>query len=290
MSRRLVAAPALLLALLVLPAAVLAQGQAQPQQPPPAAADEEKKKEPRQGDFDAGGQIRLPSGPDEDGEFATFNWIALDLEGRYHVFGPVAFIGNVPLAVWKPDTIAGGTIDPKLFGGMTLTLETIMKTPATGPYETRAGIVLTGGWLREGAFLLSKKDYPLFIGDLEPGFGIGLPMIVRLSSLFDLSMTPAYVHQSGTEEGIDAFQLPTSTVLKLGEVVKVSADLGIYTGDDFSFRGSNGGRTTLGASLAVKIGKIIAHAGAGFASLQTGGLYPGVRESLYIDLNVKYAK
>ncbi|HUS69127.1 MAG TPA: hypothetical protein VMZ28_31540 [Kofleriaceae bacterium] len=268
-------------------------------QPPPqptaeekAKAEEQKKKakEPKQGDFDAGGQIRLPSGPDEDGEFATFNWIALDLEGRYHVLGPVAFVGYVPLAVWKPDTIAGGAIDPKLVGGMTLSLEAIMKSPVSNAYDARGGIVLTGGYLREGAFLLSKKDYPLFVGDFKPGFGVGLPMLARLSSVFDFSMTPSYVHQSGTDEGLDALQLPTSIVLKMGEVVKLSADLGIYTGDDFSFRGSNGGRTALGASLTVKIGSIVALAGAGLASLQTGGLYPSARDSLYIDLNVKYAK
>ncbi len=281
--------------LLAVPAAARAQATPQPPprpQPTPEQQAEEdaRKKEPRQGDFDAGGQIRLPSGPDEDGEFATFNWIALDLEGRYHVFGPVAFVGYVPLAVWKPDTVAGGAIDPKLIGGGTLSLEVIMKTPKSGAYETKAGIVLTGGYMREGAMLLSKKDYPLFIGDFKPGFGIGLPMIVRLSSVFDLTMTPAYVHQSGTEEGLDAFQLPTSTVVKLGDLAKLGADLGIYTGDDFSFRGSNGGRTSLGASLEVKIGSIVAHAGTGFASLQTGGLYPSVRDSLYVDLDVKYAK
>src|SRR5687768_11522649 len=49
------------------------------QAPPP----EEKKKEPGRGDFDAGGQVRLPNGPGEDDTYAAFNWIALDLKGRY---------------------------------------------------------------------------------------------------------------------------------------------------------------------------------------------------------------
>ena len=34
-----------------------------------------QKKEPGRGDFDAGGQVRLPNGPDANGKFATFNWV-----------------------------------------------------------------------------------------------------------------------------------------------------------------------------------------------------------------------
>src|SRR4051812_32383653 len=52
---------------------------AQAQQQPP----KETKKEPGRGDFDAGGQVRLPSGPDEEGKYAAFNWIALDGKARY---------------------------------------------------------------------------------------------------------------------------------------------------------------------------------------------------------------
>jgi hypothetical protein len=284
----MIRAALIVLCLLLLTSSASAQAQPAPEKDP--HQDEDRPKEPKQGDFDAGGQVRLPSGPDEDGEFATFHWVALDLEGRYHVFGPLAFVGRVPLAVWRPDTIGGGAIDPSFFGGMTLSLEAIMDVPRAGPYETRAGIVLTGGFMRVGAMLLSAKDYPLFVGDFKPGFGVGLPMLVRLSSVFDLSLTPTYVHQAGTDEGIDALQLPLSVILEVGSLAKLSADAGVYTGDDFSFRGSNGGRTSLGGSLAVKIGHIALLAGAGLASVQTGGLYPGARESLYIDLDVKYEK
>src|ERR1041385_3729596 len=52
---------------------------AEKQQPPPS----EKKKEPGRGDFDAGGQARLPNGPDAMGKYAAFNWVAFDLKGRY---------------------------------------------------------------------------------------------------------------------------------------------------------------------------------------------------------------
>src|SRR5436190_9871221 len=61
-----------------------------------AQPGEEKpaKKEPGRGDFDAGGQVRLPSGPDEAGQYAAFNWIALDLKGRYFLLDGVTLNGN----------------------------------------------------------------------------------------------------------------------------------------------------------------------------------------------------
>jgi hypothetical protein len=40
----------------------------------------------------------------------------------------------------------------------------------------------------------------------------------------------------------------------------------------------------------VKIGPILAHAGAGVASLLTGGMYPTISDSVYIDVNAKYVK
>jgi hypothetical protein len=66
----------------------------------------------------------------------------------------------------------------------------------------------------------------------------------------------------------------------------------VFTGDNISLRAKNGGRIYLGAALDLKIGPIITHAGAGFASLLTDdmGLYHSIGDSVYIDLNVKYAK
>src|ERR1700684_4551573 len=46
--------------------------------PPPA----DQPKLPKAGDFDAGGQLRLPNGPDENGQYATYNWIVVDAKGR----------------------------------------------------------------------------------------------------------------------------------------------------------------------------------------------------------------
>jgi hypothetical protein len=81
-----------------------------------------------------------------------------------------------------------------------------------------------------------------------------------------------------------------STIIKLGSLLKLSADLGVYTGDDYALGANDGGRISAGAAVDVKIGPIIAHAGTGFASLFTGGAYPTRGDSLYVDLNVKYAK
>jgi hypothetical protein len=261
---------------------------------PPVSSEQKKPKQPQRGDFDAGGQVRLPSGPDDTGEFATFNWIALDLEGRYYLLDTVTVTGNIPLAVKKPETLMTG-VEPSLFGGITVTFDARLPKLPRMPFqpknqETEAGLVLTGGYMREGAMLLSEKDYPMFTGDFKPGFSAGLLAKVLLSSLIDFSTTPVFVYQAGTAEAATAVQIPTSLIVKLGSLLKVSADLGIFTGDDFSFKGSDGGRLAAGGSITLKIGPIIMHAGAGVASLLTGGLYPTISDSVYIDLNVKYAK
>src|SRR5438105_185506 len=83
-------------------------------------------------------------------------------------------------------------------------------------------------------------------GDLKPMFDAGLLMNVKLSSVVDFSLVPVFVWQSGSAENLQAVQIPTSLILAIGSLVKVSADFGIYTGDDFSFRPSNGGRIALG--------------------------------------------
>jgi hypothetical protein len=260
--------------------------------PPTPPPDDGKAKEPKRGDFDAGGQVRLPNGPDEMGEYATFNWIALDARGKYYLLKSVSVTGNLPLAVKKPETLPGD-VDPRFFGGMSVTLDARlpkMDIPMVPSKETEVGLILTGAYMRERAMLLSEKDFPLFFGDFKPGLSAGVLAKAKVSSLIDFSLTPVFVYQSGTDESVTAVQIPTSTILKLGEVLKVSADLGIFTGDDYAFGGDDGGRISAGAAIDLKIGKIIAHAGTGFASLLTGPAYPTIGDSLYIDLNVKYAK
>jgi hypothetical protein len=242
-----------------------------------------KKKEPGRGDFDAGGQARFPSGPDEMGTYESFNWVAADLKGRYYLLDNVWVDGLIPLAIIKPETatINGATVDPRLFGGIQARVEA--KLPVLR-------LALTLGYMREGAMLLSDKDFPLFIGDFKPGVGLAVPMRLKLSSVLDLALAPALVYQSGTMESLTAVQIPLALRVALADMVKVSADLGIYTGDDFSFSGDEGGRISTGAALDVKIGPIALHTGAGVASLLSGGMYPSIKESVYVDVNVKYVK
>jgi hypothetical protein len=127
-------------------------------QPPADPAAEPKKKAPGRGDFDAGGQVRLPSGPDEMGQYATFNWVAADLKGKYYVFDTVTINGNVPLAIIKPEMFGG--IEPKMVGGMSVTLDARLpkwNVPmAPKSKDTDAALILTGTYMREGAMLLSE--------------------------------------------------------------------------------------------------------------------------------------
>lgn len=265
-----------------------------PNAAPPVDQPAEKKgpREPKAGDFNAGGQARFPSGPDEMGNFASFNWVAADLEGRYYIFKTVTLDANIPLAIIKPDTVGPMGPEPSVFGGFTATLDARMKAPKMPgiKYDTDVGLALTFGYMKENAMLLSDKDYPLFVGDLQPGFAGGLVMKVKLSSLVDFSLIPSWVYQKGSMESATAVQIPLSLIIKLGDLVKVSADLGIYTGDDYSFSGDNGGRITTGGALDVKIGKILIHGGVGVASLLTGSAYPTISDSFYVEANVKYAK
>ena len=266
-----------------------ALAQEPPAEEPPA--DDAQVKKPKRGDFDAGGQVRLPNGPDEMNQFATFNWVALDVVGRYFLLDSVTVDGKVPLAIIKPDALMTGE-EPSMFGGASIGLTAKLPRMPFQPSasQTEVGVVLTGAYMREGAMLLSEKDYPRFVGDFQPGFSAGAIAKLKLSSLIDVATTPAFVYQSASAGALTAVQVPASANVRLGSLLQVSADAGVFTGDDFSFGGDDGGRISAGGSVTVKLGPILAHAGAGVASLLTGGLYPSVADSAYIDLNVKYAK
>jgi hypothetical protein len=246
------------------------------------AAEQPTPKLPKAGDFDAGGQLRFPSGPDADGKFATYNWIAVDLKGKYNLLPSITANAIIPVAVHHPDMLMDGT-SPSMIGGFKTYLEA--KIP-----KTETGLGLTFGYMHEGAMLLSEKDYPLFEGDYKAGFMGTLITKLKLGSLVSLSLVPAWVYQGGTTQSHAAVQLPASLIIKLGELVQTSADLGVFTGDHYHFSGDAGGRIYAGGSLTVKIGPIAAHAGLGVASLLTGGLYPTIGDSVYVDLNVKYVK
>ncbi len=262
-------------------------------------AEKPEKKEPGKGDFDAGGQVRLPNGPDENNEYATFNWVAVDLKGRYFILDPLVVEGEIPLAVKKPDTVMVGGVerDPGIFGGMKVNVKLKLpmpkKLPGMGSTEgNEVGLNIGGAVMPEGAMLLSEKDFPLFDGDFKPAFMGGITTKVKLGSVVDFKLMPQWVIQAGSAGSLTAVQVPTSLVVALGSLLKVSADLGVYTGDDYTLRSSKGGRVALGAAIDVKIGPIVTHLGAGAASLGTGpsSMYPTIRDAMYFDLNVKYAK
>ena len=137
---------------------------------------------------------------------------------------------------------------------MTVTLDArVPKMPwqsETNP--TEVGLLLSGGYMREGRDAAQRE---------------GLPAVHRR---------------------LPAVQIPASLIVKLGEWMKVSADVGMYTGDDYSFGGDDGGRLSTGAALDLKL---LVHTGAGAVSLITGdAFYPSIGDSLYLDFNVKYAK
>jgi hypothetical protein len=258
----------------------------------PAAADS-KPRQHKPGDFDAGGQLKLPSGPDETGKFATYNWIAVDAKGTYYIAPSVTANLVAPIAVHHPDMLMDGE-SPKMFGGFRAYLEAKLpkmpSLPGVPKNDSEIGLGLTFGYMHDGAMLLSDKDYPLFIGNFHPGFKGELITKVKLSSLVDFSLVPAWVVQGGETDSHAAVQIPMSLILKLGGLVQTAADLGVFTGDHYHFSGDSGGRIYAGGSLTVKLGPIQAHAGLGVASLLTGGLYPTIGDSVYVDLNVKYVK
>jgi hypothetical protein len=267
-----------------------------PGEQPPPEEDPEKKKEPGKGDFDAGGQARFPNGPDEMGEFATFNWVAVDLEGRYFLLDGITLNGSAPLAVKKPSDLEMGAVDPRLIGGMHVRLDAKLPNKGFAFYKpnpkNEVGLTLGVAYMREGAMLLSEKDYPLFTGSFKPGVTGGLIMKTALGNVVDFSLVPIWVFQTGEEENLTGVQIPMALILKVGSVAKLSVDLAVNTGDDYTFRSSKGGRVSTGVALDLKIGPILAHAGAGFASLGTGesSMYPTIGDSMYVDINAKFAK
>lgn len=261
--------------------------------PTPTTVMDEKL--PKPGDFDAGGNLKFPNGPDTEGKYATYNWIAVDLKGKYQLFDVLEVNANIPLAVHHPDTLPMSQREPKLFGGINARLELKTPKPPVIPlfnYEATLGLVVSAAYMHEKAMLLSDKDFPLFVGNYEPGLTAGLIMKLKLSSLLDFSFLPLWIHQANPGDAIDALQVPLALIIKLGSVVKLQAELGIYTGDGLSLRARDDGRVQAGGSLDVKVWKLLLHAGAGAASLVTGGtgMYPSVRDSVYVELNVKYEK
>ena len=258
-----------------------------------AKKDDGQPKEPKAGDFDAGGQVRLPNGPDGAGKFATYNWVAVDARGKYYILPTVTATGTMPIAIIHPDTLMDGS-QPKMFGGFSAVLEAKLpkmpNMPLVPKNDSELGVIATVSYMHDGAMLLSEKDYPRFTGNFHPGVKLGATVKLKLSSLLDFSLVPVWVHQSSEMEPLDAVQIPTSLIVRLGSLVQVSADAGVFTGPGYNFSADQGGRIYGGGSITVKLGPIVTHLGGGVASLLPGGEYPTIRDSVYLDVNVKYAK
>ncbi len=257
--------------------------------------DKDKAKKHQPGDFDAGGQARFPSGPDEMGKYAAFHFVAADVKGTYYLLPTVMIHGFLPLAIIHPDQImlGGASLSPRMIGGMRIELDaSIPKLPKMPglKYDTSVGLQLGMAYMREGALLLSAQDFPLFTGDFQPGVTAGLLMKIKLSNVVDFHLNPLVLYQKGSVENLDAVQIPLSLVVQAGSLAKLGLDLAVNTGDNYSFSGDSGGRIAVGASLELKIGKLVFHAGGGLASLLSGGMYPGVIDSLFVDVNARYAK
>lgn len=265
-------------------ASTTAPGEPPPSTSPPPAAE----KPQGRGDFDAGGKVRFPSGPDETRmQYGSFNWVALDLYGRYFILDQLTVTGSIPLAPLKPE-FEGATEDaqPKLFGGFTVRPELAL--------GKSLGVGVTLGYLRERAVLLSEKDFPAYLGDLT--FAAAVGPWVKLKGLgLDFALQPSLVYQRAGEmgEAVEGLQLPVAASLALGELLRVSLEAGVFTGDDFALAAADGGRIALGAAVDIKISKLIVHLGAGAASLlvdDESEYYPSIGDSIYFDLNVKFAK
>jgi hypothetical protein len=155
------------------------------------------------------------------------------------------------------------------------------------------GAGASAGMLRTGAVLLGDKDFPVYQGDLELATLLG-PFIKLKTGFVNLRVEPVFAYQAG-DEAITAIQVPVSAMVRVGEAIKVSADIGLYSGDDFKLGAADGGRVGVGAAVDLKLGKVIFHVGTGFASLlvdddpMSKSLYPSIGKSLYFDLNVKFA-
>ena len=250
------------------------EGQAEAQAP-----EEEK----QQGRVDAGGKLRFPSGPDDTGmEYGLFNWIALDLRAQYGISDALAAGVHVPLAIKKPEgefeTLGGFTANASL---------RLFKL---------VGVGVRAGMMRQGAFLLTPYDAPVYVGDLKMGAALG-PSIALRTGVVDVAAALDVVLQLDSagemmDETLTAVALPISAMVQVRDLIKVGAETGVYTGHELKLGAEDGGRIPLTANVSLKLGRVILNLGAGFATLitsDTGGLYPGIGDSLFVGLNAKWA-
>ena len=145
---------------------------------------------------------------------------------------------------------------PDMIGGAHLRLDAVLPAAPTIPifnYEYTIGVSLDASYMREGALLLSDKDFPLFTGEFKPGFAGALITKIKLSSLLDFSLVPAWVYQSGTMSSHKAVQIPMSLIIKLVRHGESLANVGTLNPAEVGDHTI--GLTPLGAEQARQVGR-----------------------------------
>ncbi|HLL24243.1 MAG TPA: hypothetical protein VK427_19060 [Kofleriaceae bacterium] len=208
----------------------------------------------------------------------TFNFVGLELGGRYNVSDNIAVGARIPFAVSKPDNFA-------VFGGMMARAD--LRLGAT------VGVGAEAGFLKYGAVLLSQQDAPGFAdgADYELAFTVG-PWLRAKAGPTYLSINPAFVYQGGDPEGITGLQLPVTAMFRAAGLARFGAQLGIYTGDDFGMSAEDGGRIAVGLVADTKVSTVSLQVAAGFASLLTddASAYRSIGTSVYFTVGLAYVK
>lgn len=222
------------------------------------------------GHYQAGIRVFAGSGVDK-----SFNFIGLELGGKYNVTDAISAGARIPFAVKKPDGFA-------VFGGAFAHLE--MRLGAS------IGAMAEGGFAKAGAANLSSQDSPAFVddADYEGAFLLGPFVRVKAGPTY-LSFDPAFVYQAG-DEAITAIQFPVTAMFRASGGLKAGAKVGLYTGDEFKLGADEGGRLATGLVVDIAVSSVFVRAEAGFSSLLTddASLYTGIGKSTYIALALMY--
>jgi hypothetical protein len=208
----------------------------------------------------------------------SFNFVGLDLQGRYNVSDSIAVGARIPFAVVKPDGFA-------VFGGM--------MARASIRLGATIGAAAEVGFLKYGAVLLSQQDAPLYGdgADYELAAAVGPTVTVKAGPTY-LSFHPKLVYQPGDAEAITGIQFPVAAKFRVGGLALIGAQVGLYTGDDFKLAADEGGRIATGLVADVKVSSIALQLAAGFASLLTdeAAPYTSIGKSVYATVGLMYVK
>lgn len=227
------------------------------------------------GHYAAGVRVMVGSALDK-----SFNFIGLELGGRYNVSDNISVGARIPFAVKKPDGFA-------VFGGAYARAE--LRLGAS------IGAFAEAGFSKYGSALLSAQDAPIYVDalDYEGAFLLGPWVRVKAGPTY-LSFEPAFVYQLGDPEAITGVQFPVTAMFRASGGLKAGAKVGIYTGDDFKLGAKDGGRIATGLVVDVAVSSILVRAEAGLSSLLVNddmgstALYRSIGKTAYVALNLMY--